>query len=99
MPLYEHICPVGHIKTVLVKIHQRNTPTKCTCGEKTRLKISAVKTHFDGSDPDFHDSHARWVKSHEKANGKDDPENLIHVYAQTKCHFYLTRNRKDGTNE
>jgi len=79
VPTYDHICPNGHIKTILVKIGDRNTPTECRCGEMTRLKICAVKTLFDGSDPDFHDSHAKWVKSHESANGKEDPSNLTQL--------------------
>lgn len=79
MPIYERSCPNGHITEVFAKIADRHNPVSCRCGEETKLKVSPVKSHFDGSDPDFHDSHAKWVKRHEDANGKDDPVNLSHA--------------------
>lgn len=40
MPIYEYVCPVGHMTTDLRKMSDADAPAVCSCGEKATRAIS-----------------------------------------------------------
>lgn len=79
MPLYEYLCEAGHVTDNFAKVADRRNPVTCHCGLQAQLKISAVKTHLDGTDPGFPDAYDKWAKLHEKAGREPEKENLTHI--------------------
>lgn len=50
MPIYEYVCPKGHLTVDKRSIYDDNEPTKCTeCGEPVVQKISGFGLSFRGS--------------------------------------------------
>jgi putative FmdB family regulatory protein len=50
MPIYEYVCPKGHLTIDKRSIHDDNEPTKCPeCGESLTQKIGSFGLTFNGS--------------------------------------------------
>lgn len=50
MPLYEYVCPKGHLSTALRPLAEHLQPTKCACGETASRVLSATRTDFAFAD-------------------------------------------------
>ena len=59
MPLYNFVCPNGHIHEIVRAIDVRNEPLRCHCGLETKRKLSTFNYSFGFTLSD----ESRWVKN------------------------------------
>lgn len=78
MPIYEYLCPQGHVTESWAKVADRHNPATCHCGEEAKFKISCPMVACDGTDPGFPDAYDKWARQHEKKGREPEKENLTH---------------------